>query len=512
VFSDWRPRFFESTLATLRSDCRVALLAMPLAVVAVSLSAPTLRAESGALRGQEGAKFCIGPNLFIDDYLVAESRGLKRTTHQPERRPEPVLKQDQPMLFMKVLYDADLARYRMWYNANGVDGGRGIFQAYAESRDGVAWQTPGLGLIKLPGTHPNNAIDAPRGHFGMFLIDEGPGFADPSRRYKLAWFDQSHQNQKDGMCIAFSADGMRFREYEGNPVLPRYAVNGEESVHVSDAIEGCWDPMKKQYIAGCKIWGTGYPGQARNAPPGWRRMVGVITSKDFVRWEGPRVALTPDRDTMDEINAGKIIVRGNLYLAFLRVLRDDLAATPGQPVGGVGTTELATSRDGQKWIRYRDKFIDRDPRPGTWNHAMSYYADSITVGDKEYIYISGNAVGHKTRTDRTVGMAISRKNGFVSRDAGSETGLLKTPPAMLPGNYFTANANVREEMRVRLLDTAGKVFPGFDWTDCVPVRGDSVSHRIEWRGRPELPSKQPVSIEFSLKNTELYGFDFAQID
>lgn len=457
-------------------------------------------------------EFCTSPNLFIDDYMIAESRGLARTTHQPEKLAEPVLTRDGPLLYTKVLYDPDLARYRLWYNATGS--GRGYykyqFQAYAESEDGIAWQTPALGLVTLPGENPNNAIDAPTGHWGLFLVDDGPGSADPSRRYKLAWFDQTNGNAKDGMCVAFSPDGMHFRAFEGNPVLPRWDAEGREQTGlVSDAIEGCWDPLQKQYIAGCKVWGAGYPGTARNAPPGWRRTAGIITSKDFVTWEGPRVVLTPDPNTMDELNATKVMVRGNLYIGFLRVLRDDLAATPGQPVGGIGTTELATSRDGRNWVRHQEKFIDRDPREGTWSHAMSYYADSITVGDKEYVYISGYRVGHKTNTDRTLGMAFLRKNGFVSRDAGSAGGWLKTPAAMLPGaGGLTVNANVREELRVRLVDAEGHALPGFDWADGEPVRGDSVAHPVRWRGAHGLPAHQPLSLEFALREVDLYGFDF----
>jgi len=123
-------------------------------------------------------------------------------------------------------------------------------------------------------------------------------------------------------------------------------------------------------------------------------------------------------------------------------------------------------------------------------------------GDKENAFITGYAVGHKTFTDRSIGVGFLRKDGFVSRDAGPEAGLLKTPLAALPGEGLTVNAIVRGELKVRLVDRKGKALPGFDWQDCIPVRGDSVAHRIGWRGEPALPTSEPVSLEFSLHDGE----------
>jgi hypothetical protein len=138
---------------------------------------------------------------------------------------------------------------------------------------------------------------------------------------------------------------------------------------------------------------------------------------------------------------------------------------------------------------------------------MAWFADCITVGDQDYIYYGGYSTGHKTG-DRQLGMAILRKNGFVSRDAGTDPGLLTTPLADLPGDAVTVNATVRGEMTVRVVDTEGRALPGLDWADCVPIRGDSVSHPVQWRNAPKLPRAQPVSLEFSLRDTEFYGFDF----
>jgi len=137
---------------------------------------------------------------------------------------------------------------------------------------------------------------------------------------------------------------------------------------------------------------------------------------------------------------------------------------------------------------------------------MAWYADCLMIGDQEYVYYGGYATGHKGG-GRVLGLGILRKNGFVSRDAGSTGGVLKTPLGALSGRAMTVNANVRADLRVRLVDAAGLALRGFDWQDCVPVRGDSVAHRIEWSGGRRLPEGAKVSVEFSLRSAELYGFD-----
>ena len=202
-------------------------------------------------------------------------------------------------------------------------------------------------------------------------------------------------------------------------------------------------------------------------------------------------------------------MRGGLYLGFLRVLRDDLVADSGGPnepmrQAGLGWTELITSRDGVKWTRYREPFIDRDPRPGAFDHAMAWFGDCVTVGDEEYIYYCGYSEGHKIGT-RQLGLGKLRKNGFVSRDAGPAAGSLLTMPVSIEADTMTINAKVDGELRVRVVDEHGKSVPGFDWS--APIRGDSVAHPATWKGRLGSLKARTVRLEFNLTKSELYGFD-----
>lgn len=253
----------------------------------------------------------------------------------------------------------------------------------------------------------------------------------------------------------------------------------------------------------------GFKGSTPNCPEGYRRLVGESTSEDFIHWKPPWRIVVPDPQEPGvwEFYGMGVQVRGNLYLGFLRILRDDLAATEGGPVQGVGWTELCSSRDGETWTRYRDKpFLDRNPMLGSFDHAHAWFGDCITVEDKEFIYYCGYSQGHRVG-NRQIGLALLRKDGFVSRDAGSVRGRLLTPLLRLAASGMTVNAIADGEVRIRVVDENGNAIPGFDWGDCGPIRGDSVAHPVLWKGKLGALRGRRVRLEFALRRAELYGFE-----
>ena len=443
-----------------------------------------------------------GPHLFMDDFLVAESVDLTRTTHQPEGMPEPVLPKcgtDHPVFYMKADHVPKTGLFRMWYNSVQVSGPPpshhyATSYRYTESEDGINWGERHL---------VETSSDA---NFSLFLVDEGPHCSKPTERYKLAQFSR-------GLWVSFSADGKKFTSYPGDPVIPVSAddtpVDAPDYKNIiSDIVDGCWDPLKERYLLGCGVGENGYRGKPRRNFGGRRRCVGVSTSKDFLNWETPRVIVRPDPNNgMEEFYGFKPMVRGGLYIGFLRLLRDDLGADPGNPAEGIGWTELMTSRDGRAWTRYQERFLTPNPAPGTWDHAMAWFGDCIQVGCKEYIYYGGYSAGHKIG-DRQVGLGILRKNGFVSRDAGSNRGYLHTPPVIITGNTLTVNADIAGELRVRVTDGHGEPLPGHDWEDANPIHGDSLEHAVRWNAADIAAIRNtPVRLEVALRQAELYGLE-----
>jgi hypothetical protein len=90
----------------------------------------------------------------------------------------------------------------------------------------------------------------------------------------------------------------------------------------------------------------------------------------------------------------------------------------------------------------------------------------------------------------------------------AQGGVIATRKIIWPGGKLLVNADARQgELSVRVCDTKRKVIPGFDYDDCVPFNGDSVSQAVTWKEKSiESLAGQTVRLEFFLKKADLYTF------
>jgi len=103
--------------------------------------------------------------LFVDDYLIDSMKDARLILHKPMPR-EVAIVHDEPWEgnasgYHTIFQDGDI--YRMYYKAwhlntseEGVTTNRPLFYAYAESRDGINWVKPELGLVEFKGSKENN--------------------------------------------------------------------------------------------------------------------------------------------------------------------------------------------------------------------------------------------------------------------------------------------------------------------------------------------------------------------
>lgn len=426
-----------------------------------------------------------GPQLFVDDYLIESSQNLKRVVQQPSRDtsiPNPVVAGPEDRCFQpffSVLRDPQTGRFRIWYGARRDDKSASASHiAYMESEDGIHWKRPAR-LLDDP---------API-QFGSEVLDEGPGFPDSANRYKYGWWHGS------GLRVAGSADGLHFKPFAPGVVL----------AHDHD-INNLWrDPLRKRYIATIS--------SARELPQfrGPRRTTLQAVSDDLIHWSSAWIVLAADdrydKDITQFYAMSGFLARGNLVIGLVKVLHDDWKAE-GAPDGafGVGYTALAWTRDGERWVRDREVFFAPDPKPGAWDHAHAWMDEQLPVGDEVYLYYGGYKWGHKHNRfeERQIGLVKMRRDRYVAREAGAETGRLRTPPLVLRATALTVNANVTGELKLRLLDESGQPLPGFDW---VSVHGDWLDHAVKFRQPLDSLAGRSVQLEFQLQRAQLFGFD-----
>ena len=128
--------------------------------------------------------------LFVDRFLIDRLKGAELRMHEPIREGVAV-KFDNPWEggysgYATVIKDEKV--YRMYYRGLPVadaDGSAEAVVAYAESKDGVAWTKPDLGLFVVMGTRHNNVVltNAPYTHNFSPLLDGNPD-ATAAAKYK----------------------------------------------------------------------------------------------------------------------------------------------------------------------------------------------------------------------------------------------------------------------------------------------------------------------------------------
>jgi hypothetical protein len=72
---------------------------------------------------------------------------------------------------------------------------------------------------------------------------------------------------------------------------------------------------------------------------------------------------------------------------------------------------------------------------------------------------------------------------------------------------MTINAEIRGELRLRVLDRQGEPIAGFRENEIDVVRGNSTAHLAKTRAELTELKGRPIQFEFSLRNGELFGFE-----
>ena len=368
----------------------------------------------------------------------------------------------------------------------------------ATSKDGIFWERPNLRLVEYNGSRDTNIVLSDAA-FGNVIEDSRE--PDPNRLYKALFFEARSRdgtpNMGDGVSVAFSPDGLSWARYEGNPVITRSSD--------SHMLLG-WDDLHGKYVAYCR------PSVHKGNKT---RRIGRSVSEDFLEWTDPEDVLAPDDADPPgmEFYGMPVFKYEGLYLGQLYAYH----APPEEPqirFAGKIEVQLAASRDGSAWERVgeRKPFIPNGPA-GSIDSGEVYPArEPVPMGYELWFYYSGSASEHGvTGRSGPICLAKLRLDGFVSVDAGEETGTLVTKPFRCHGGRLSINAAARGGLVVvAVLDDGGIQHEGYGRVDCAPFDGDSVRQHITWRGKGSLDELRgrDIRLKFYLRSARLYSFVF----
>jgi hypothetical protein len=471
----------------------------------------------------------VGRQLFVDDYLVGETT-LTRTFHRARLyEKNPVLKPETPTESCVpdpgsipvaapfddgVFYDPKDQLFKMWYHGGWFDG-----NCYAVSKDGRAWERPALDVA--PGT--NRVLPVRHNAEGSRLLRDGTTVwldqhaTDPSQRFKMFVYSRRLLDEKtEGGELFTSADGVHW----GAPRrLGGFAYGDNTSFF--------YDPFRKVWVFSMRRTGkspvSGKNVRVRSYLAG-ADFLGFTRAKDdqVVPWlaadgrDQPDPA--PDLGYEPELYKFGAVAYESLMVGLFGIFYgppNDVCAREKRPK--IIDLEVGFSRDGFHYDRPdRRAFIACSRTPGTWNRGYLHSAGGICliVGDELWFYFGAwSGISPKLDSDMyaggSTGLAILRRDGFASLDAGATPGTLTTKPITFQGRYPFVNVDAKGgELRMEVLDADGKVIGPFSRENCAPVEVDSTRQGIEWKGASDLASLagKPVRFRFSLSHGKLYSF------
>ncbi|MCC6485453.1 MAG: hypothetical protein IT209_11455 [Armatimonadetes bacterium] len=359
----------------------------------------------------------------------------------------------------------------------------------ALSTDGYNWRRPSLGLVEYNGSKDNNLIQllGVEHHVTACVILHEPDDPDPSRRFKMAFESTKYQAH---LAVAFSEDGLRWTEFEGNPVGPAFEMSG--AARVGD----CY------YLAGQNWQQYGY-----------FRQMNVHASYDFCRWTqssciGFRRSSVPPRATLAYGNDGEQIHlgaglwnRGSVVIGFYGQWHGSFLDDRRLVSMDLG---MVISHDG---LHYREPVPDfrivsaaedgwtLPPQGTTALHmpAIVQGQGFEDIGDETLFWYS--SWPEHDSTGIRVAVWERDRLGFLQPfwGPGRDSHLISAPIALENENaeiYVNVDGvGEHASIRAALLDREFQEAPGFGIDECLSVRDSGFRQKLRWRKAEVVPAE-----------------------
>ncbi len=378
-------------------------------------------------------------------------------------------------------------------------------------------------------------VNARANHGSAFYDPTAP----PERRYKRVVL-KGHMKETDtaGLYIQYSPDRRNWTEVPQR-VFP-FWPDGESSL--------MYDPNIDRYVAYFRQW-IPRPGADGEGSEGSMRTVGRLEldeplkpwpipddpdARNYIWGEhnlpapGPAfqtVLKTDEHDPPISDFYDQAVFRypwaERAYFAFPVLYRQ--FPDSDLPNDGLTDVQLATSRDGIHWRRFRIPYIDLGLTGNAPDGACIYVSRGLLRdGDRIRQYYAGYPLTHgnpagREDNERFNGMVVQRLDGFVSADADYEGGELTTPPIVFSGDRLELNVDCSAagDCRVEMLSDDDRPIEGFALADADMIRGNHIRKTVTWRdGDADVSALagEPVRLRFVMRACKLFSFQFVAPD
>ncbi|MFC0772402.1 hypothetical protein [Terrimonas alba] len=455
----------------------------------------------------------VGRQLFVDDFLI-EQMTLKKIYHSAEKinanplfKPETEIELNGGNIPVAapfndgIWYDHKDKLYKMWYHAGWFSG-----TAYATSIDGVRWIRPELDIV--PGTNLVLKIrDGYRRDGATIWMDEEA--VDSRSRYKMFLYNRYRGGE--GGELYESWDGIHWNFLRTTSAL------GDNSSFF-------YNPFRKKWVFSIRSY--------------WQhqRVRSYYEADNFLdasQWESDTTSPKSPvywlkADWLDEPNSmindstqfydADAVAYESILLGLFTIHRgpnNKIAKFGGFPK--ITDMNLGYSRDGFHFERPdRKPFIGSTNKTGDWDRGYIHAVGGgcLVVRDSLYFYYSAwSGWSPNLKADiyagGSMGLAVLRRDGFVSLNAGEEEGYIITRPVIFNGKYMFVNVDNKEgSLLVEVLDENYKVILPYTRSECETINSNSTIQQVSWNKRSDLASLKgkKVRFKFYLKKGSLYSF------
>ncbi len=443
--------------------------------------------------------------LFADRFLIDRLKGASLALERPHDEGA-VLRFDKPWEgrfcgYATVIKDGPL--YRLYYRGlpdAGGDGSNREVTCYAESKDGIRWTKPELGLFEINGSKANNVVlagMAPFSHNFCPMLDPRKEVPRGERYKALAGTGGS------GLVAFVSADGLRWKKLRDKPVLTKGAFDSQNVPFWSEA-EGLYLCYFRVFVKGV-------------------RRIARSTSKDFVHWSEPVLMGYGDQpiEHLYTNQTSPYFRAPHLYVGIAarffpgrQVLTAEQAKAINVDPGyfkDCSDGVLITTRGGDRYDRtFLEGFLCPGIGPENWVSRTNYPAlNVVPTGPNEMsLYVNQN-YGQPTSHLRRYSL---RLDGFACVAAPYAGGELLTKPLTFTGKELVLNfaTSAAGGIRVEIQDAVGKPLPGYTLADAVETIGNEIGRAVHWRSGADLGALagKLVRLRFVMRDARLYSLQF----